>query len=400
MPARSTPPVPHRPCQGGLSGWLPAVQTAIDGRTVPGLTDTTLVLARALLHYADRDDGTTRPGLEHLSARTGLARRTLLAHVARLIDAGLLIRVQRGRHTSLTEQLHTGRTRNAAVYRLAHPQPDPPDHQPARPAQAPPPPPHQPGPNFGPVRSCTPPRSLSSRNKTSVAREHSAGLTAGGDTAPTGAGAPGPPGTQRRPPPRPGTRRWHRHQAAEALRNAAPLVFTGTSTAALASAIRHAHTEGWTTPDYLHLLNRHPLPALPDRLGGHAHLHHPAGLLTWRITHWFGQHGPLRPTTLQAHQRLADEERRRAGRDQARAERQADQQSAATADQVQGHTDILRRRMGWIGRRGPQLGLRGGDVRRPADVCDPVGHDIPRQGPPGTSVTAVTCDNPTMEELA
>jgi len=50
--------------------------------------------------------------------RTQLARRTLLAHLARLIDVGLLIRVHRGRHTSLVEQLHTGRARNAAVYRL------------------------------------------------------------------------------------------------------------------------------------------------------------------------------------------------------------------------------------------------------------------------------------------
>lgn len=105
MPARYTPPVPYRPCQDGLGGRLPAVQTAVDDRAVPGLTDTTLVLARALLHYADRDDGTTRPGLEHLGRRTGLARRTLLAHLARLIDAGLLIRVHRGRHTSLVEQL-------------------------------------------------------------------------------------------------------------------------------------------------------------------------------------------------------------------------------------------------------------------------------------------------------
>ena len=352
MPARYTPPVPHRPVQGGLSEWLPAVQTAVDARAVPGLTDTTLVLARGLLHYADRDDGTTRPGLEHLAQRTGLARRTLLAHLARLIDAGLLIRVQRGRHTSLVEQLHTGRTRNAAVYRLAHPQPDALDDQPDRPAQAPPPPAHQPSPGFGPVRSCTPPRSLSLRGKTPVTRETNAGLTAGGDTTPTGAGAPGRPDGSRRPPPRPGTRRWERRQAAEQLRHAAPAVFGGTSTAALASAIRHAHIEGWTTPDYLHLLNRHPLPALPDRLGGHAHLHHPAGLLTWRITHWFGQHGPLRPTTHLAELRQADEERREASRDQTRAERRAAQRNAATPNQAHEHVTGLRRRMGWISRPG------------------------------------------------
>ncbi len=348
MPARYTPPVPHRPCQGGLGGWLPAVQTAVDGRTVPGLTDTTLVLARGLLHYADHDDGTTRPGLEHLARRTGLARRTLLAHLARLIDAGLLIRVHRGRHTSLVEQLHTGRARNAAVYRLAHPRPDAPAHQPDRPAPAPPPPsPHRPAPGSGPVRSCTPPRSLSLRKKTPVARKGNAGLTAGGDTAPAEKGVPGPSGGPRRPPPRPGTRRWHRQQAAEALRAAAPHVFAGTSTAALASAIRHAHTEGWTTPDYLHLLNRHPLPALPDRLGGHAHLHHPAGLLTWRITHWFSQHGPLRPITLQAEQRRADEARRQAIRSQDRAKRQAAERAAATPEQITTHLHGFRRRMGW-----------------------------------------------------
>jgi len=352
MPARYTPPVPYRPCQGGLGGWLPAVQTAVTSRAVPGLTDTTLILARALLHYADRDDGTTRPGLEHLAERTQLARRTLLLHVARLIDAGLLIRLARGRHTSLSEQLHTGRTRNAAVYRLAHPRPDAPDDQSDRPAQAPPPPAHQPAPGSGPVRSCTPPRSLSLRRETPVARESNAGLTAGGDPSPTGAGAPGVPCASRRPPSRPGTRRWQRRQAAEALRHAAPAVFAGTSTAAIASAIRHAHTEGWTTDDYLHLLNRHPLPALPDRLGGHAHLHHPAGLLTWRITHWFGQHGPLRPTTHLAEQRQADEERRRTDRDQTRAERQAAQRNAATTNQAHEHVTGLRRRMGWISRPG------------------------------------------------
>jgi len=351
MPARYTPPVPHRPCQGGLSGWLPAVQTAVTGRAVPGLTDTTLVLARALLHYADHDDGTTRPGLEHLAARTHLARRTLLAHLARLIDAGLLIRVHRGRHTNLVEQLHTGRSRNAAVYRLAHPQPDAPHDQPDQPARATPPPSHRPGPGSGPVRSCTPPRSLSSREKTPVARETNAGLTAGGDTAPTHAGVlPGPSHVPRRPPPHPGTRRWQRRQAAEQLRHAAPLVFAGTSTAALASAIRHAHNEGWTTGDYLHLLNRPPPPALPHRLGGHAHLHHPAGLLTWRITHWFGQHGPLRPTTLQAQQRQADEERRQTDRDQTRAERQAAADHAALPEQINGHVNGIRRQMSWPSR--------------------------------------------------
>ncbi len=352
MPARYTPPVPYRPVQGGLGGWLDAVQTAVDDRAVPGLTDTTLVLARGLLHYADRDDGTTRPGLEHLGRRTGLARRTLLAHLARLIDAGLLIRVTRGRHTSLVEQLHTGRARNAAVYRLAHPQPDTPHDQPDRPAKAPPPPAHQPAPGSEPVRSCTPPWSLSLRRKTPVAHESNAGLTAGGDTAPTGQGAPDRPGAPRRPPPRPGTRRWARRQAAEQLRRAAPAVFGGTSTAALASAIRHAHTEGWTTPDYLHLLNCHPLPALPDRLGGHAHLHHPAGLLNWRITHWFHQHGPLRPTTHLAALRQADAERREASRDQTRAERRAAQRNAATPNQAHEHVTGLRRRMGWISRAG------------------------------------------------
>ncbi len=351
MPARYTPPVPHRPCQGGLDGWLNAVQTAVNGRAVPGLTDTTLVLARALLHYADRDDGTTRPGLEHLAARTHLARRTLLAHLARLIDAGLLIRVHRGRHTSLVEQLHTGRSRNAAVYRLAHPQPDKLNDQPNQPTQATPPPSYRPGPGSGPVRSCTPPRSLSLRSKIPFARETNAGLTADGDTAPTQAEVlPGPSEVPRRPPPQPGTRRWQRQQAAEQLRQAAPAVFAGTSTAAIASAIRHAHTEGWTTPDYLHLLNRHPLPALPDRLGGHAHLHHPAGLLTWRITHWFHQHGPLRPTTLQAEQRQADEERRRAARDQSRAERQAAADDAATAEQISTHVNGIRRQTGWPSR--------------------------------------------------
>ncbi len=351
MPARYTPPVPHRPVQGGLNGWLPAVQTAVDARAVPGLTDTTLVLARALLHYADRDDGTTRPGLEHLAERTHLARRTLLLHVARLIDAGLLIRVHRGRHTSLVELLHTGRTRNAAVYRLAHPQPDAPHDQPDQPAQATPPPSYRPGTGSGPVHSCTPPRSFSLKRKTPVAHETNAGLTADGDTSPTQAEVlPRPPDVPRRPPPRPGTRRWQRRQAAEQLRQAAPAVFAGTSTAAIASAILHAHTEGWTTPDYLHLLNRHPLPALPDRLGGHAHLHHPAGLLTWRITHWFHQHGPLRPTTLQAAQRQADEDRRRAGCVQARAERQAAVDDAATPEQIVSRLRHLRRQMGWPSR--------------------------------------------------
>lgn len=355
MPARYTPPVPYRPCQGGLGGWLPAVQAAVDGRTVSGLTDTTLVLARGLLHYADRDDGTTRPGLEHLGARTGLARRTLLVHLARLIDAGLLIRVSRGRHSSLTEQLHTGRTRNAAVYRLAHPQPAGHQHHDGGPAGATPPPPHRPTPYLGPVRSCTPSRSLSLKEKTPVARETNAGLTAGGDTAPTGKGVPEPPGAPRRPPPRPGTRRWQRWQAAEQVRQAAPHVFTGTSTAALASAIRHAHTEGWTAGDYLHLLNRHPLPALPEGLGGHAHLHHPAGLLNWRITYWFDQHGPLRPTTLQAHQQQANEERRQAARDQARTERQAAERDAATPEQIAARLHDLRHQLGWPSTSEPRV---------------------------------------------
>ncbi len=351
MPARYTPPVPHRPCAGNVWAWPAAVRQAVDATAVPGLTDTTVIVARALQYYADRDDGTTRPGLQHLAERTQLARRTLLLHISLLIDAGLLTRVERGRHTSLSELIRTGRGTNAAVYRLTLPTP-----QPATPTP-PPPPAATPDPTGRPprppVHTCTPPRSITKDLETTDAREENAGLTAGGDPATTQAGCRARPNSRRRPPPAPGTRRWHRWQAAEDLRRAVPHVLRGCSTPALASAMRQGLAENWTTHDFVHLLQHRPLPALPDRLGGRAHIHHPAGLLAWRINDWFTQHGPLRPTAVHAeqiHQRRADDIRRRAADARDLAALRTATQNAATAEQAAAHAAGLRRRMGWTAR--------------------------------------------------
>ncbi|MGI8682371.1 MAG: hypothetical protein ACR2JO_09670 [Mycobacteriales bacterium] len=110
-------PGPAAPGRGGGDS-VPLHPT---GPPPPGLTDHPGSSPAPCCTTPTATTAPPAPALEHLGARTGLARRTLLAHLARLIDAGLLIRVTRGRHTSLVEQLHTGRHRNAAVYRLAHP---------------------------------------------------------------------------------------------------------------------------------------------------------------------------------------------------------------------------------------------------------------------------------------
>ena len=377
MPARYTPPVPYRACQGTVWQWPSAVQAAVDRRAVPGLTATTVIVAGALLRFADRDDGTARPGLEQLAARTQLARRTLLLHLGLLVDAGLLVRVARGRHTTLVEQLRTGRHRSAAVYRLALPVASsatatapPAPTLTARPARA----------RLSPVHSCTPPGSITQNLKTPVTHEQNAGLTAGGDTAPTRPGCTIAAARSRRPPPRAGTRRWERWQAADELRAAVPLVLGGCSTPAVASAMRQGLAEGWTTADFVLLLDRRPLPALPDRLGGRADLRRPAGLLAWRINDWFGRHGPLRPTAVHAdelRQRRTAEIRRRAADARTLAEIHAAEQTAATPEQVAAHTAAVRRERGWIRGRGDRQPGSAPGRRR---LVIPT--ESPRDGPP------------------
>lgn len=352
MPTRYTPPRPYRPCQGTVWQWLDAVQTAVDERMVPGLTATTVLVARALLAYADRDDGTARPGLAHLAARTQLARRTLLLHLGLLVNAGLLIRVARGRHATVVEHASTGRARHAAVYRLALPS--------AAPVAAPPPPVMSPTSARSPVDSCTPPRLVTSEEEPPDARENIAGLAASGDPATSPDGVRRARTVSRRPPPHPKTRRWRRWQAADELRAAVPLVFRGCSTPAVACAMRQGLDEGWTSDDFQLLLDRRPLPTRPDRLGGTTTLDHPAGLLAWRVAHWFTQHGPTRPTVEHADQlasRRRDQQRRRAIDARQLAELYDAANHAVPSDQNTVRAAQIRRRLGWSA-RGAQAARR------------------------------------------
>jgi len=345
MPARYTPSRPYRPCQGTVWQWLDAVQTAVDEHTVPGLTATTVIVARSLLAYADRHDGTARPGLAHLAARTQLARRTLLLHLSLLVDAGLLVRVARGRHATLLEHARTGRARHAAVYRLALPTTDS--------TEVSPPPAKSPALSGPPVDSCTPPRLLTSEEEPPDARGDIVGLKADGGNAASPDGVRRARPVSRRPPPRPGTRRWRRWQAADELRAAVPLILRKCTTPAVASAMRQGLDEGWTAEDFRLLLDQRPLPTRPDSLGGTTTLDRPAGLLAWRVAHWFTQHGPTRPTVEhedQAAGRRRDHQRRRANDARQLAELRVAANHAATPAQISNRAAQIRRSLGWSAR--------------------------------------------------